>query len=629
MEKIYEKVKFHPIFRGIEQEEAMELLTLCQLRNYEKLNIIFHADKQREGLLLLLSGIAEVYVASANTSHREEVLEVVQPGEMIGFSSLADFLGVSKKGQKVEQIVEVRAIEQVESLYIPFSVIAKRWGDQDIHDYLLAQVSVRLKDVYVSLAEQVKLARQFGESEAMVVRVQDLMSSPAISVTSKDTIKTVAEKMTSHRTSSVLITDQERLTGIITEQDLISRVIVNPTVSSNDTASNIMTSSPITISRFAYYYDALSMLILNGVKHLPVVDEQKVVGVITLSDLLRKKNENMVKTIQRIESANEETLPEIKQAIYGIVATLLNGKVPILHTLDVVTTLYDRLVERCINLASSNLKKQGLQTTHSFCFFQMGSSGRKEQFLLTDQDHFLIFEDGGDENYFTSLSHEIVRLLGMAGYARCKGDMMASNPLWRGSISQWQNRIHNWTLQSTNQNLLLAQNFFSYRFIFGNIELYEKFENTLKEKLARGKIFYYRLTELEKENQIPMLEHPIRAIFRLERKQVDMKKEVLFPFHHSLQILSLLNGILSGTPLERIEKLVEKKILSEDYAKDIKLAFSGVMTVYVKKRWHQHERQEPITSTLQFSHLTSREKEELVLSLKTLRELQTIVFSYF
>ncbi|QOR66472.1 CBS domain-containing protein [Cytobacillus suaedae] len=629
MEKMYEKVKFHPIFRGVEQEEAMELLTLCQLRNYEKLNIIFHADKQREGLLLLLSGIAEVYVASAKTSHREEVLEVVEAGEMIGFSSLADFLGVSKKDQKAEQIVEVRAIEKVEALYIPFSVIAKRWGDQDLHDYLLAQVSVRLKDVYVSLAEQVKLARQFGESEAMVVRVQDLMTSPAITVTSKDTIKAVAEKMTSNRTSSVLVTDQETLTGIITEQDLISRVIANPIVDSNDFASKIMTASPITISRFAYYYDALSKLILNGKKHLPVVDEQKVIGVITLSDLLRKKNENMVKAIQRIEKADEDTLPEIKQAIYGIVATLIHGKVPILHTLDVVTTLYDRLVERCINLAISNCKKQGLKSTHSFCFFQMGSSGRKEQFQLTDQDHFLVYEDGGDESYFTSLAHEIVRLLGLAGYAKCKGDMMASNPLWRGSISQWQNRIHSWTLQSTNQNLLLAQNFFSYRLLCGSIELYQKFEKTIKEQLSRGKIFYYRLTELEKENQITLLEHPIRAIFRLERKQVDMKKEVLFPFHHSLQILSLLNGILSGTPMERLEKLVEKKVLSLDFAKDVQLAFSGIMTVYVKQRWQQHEHQEPITSTIQFTHLTSREKEELMLSLKTLRELQRVVFSYF
>jgi CBS domain-containing protein len=625
MEKVYEKIKFHPIFRGVEKEEVMDLLTLCQHRNYEKMNIIFHATKQREGLLLLLSGIAEVYVSSST----EEVLEVVQTGEMIGFSSLADFLGVTPKNQRSDQIVEVRAVEEVEALYIPFSVIAKRWGDQDLHDYLLAQVSVRLKDVYVSLAEQVKLARHFGESEAIVARVQDLMSSPVISVNPTDTIKEVAEVMMKHRTSSVLVTDQGILKGIITEQDLIERVIANPTVHTNDQAGKIMTEDPIIIQRFAYYYEALSKFILNGVKHLPVVEEQNVVGIITLSNLLRKKNENMVKTIQLIENADEEGLPEIKQVIYVIVDTLLKDKAPILNTIDVITTLYDRLVQRCIKLAISNLEKQGLHTTHSFCFFQMGSSGRKEQVLLTDQDHFLVYEDDGDHDYFANLSKEIVRLLEIAGYERCKGEMMASNAAWRGTISQWQNRISSWTLQSTNQNLLLAQNFFSYRFVYGNGELHEEFEKTVKEQLSRGKIFFYRLTELEKENQIPLLEHPIRAIFRLDRKQVDMKKEVLFPFHHSLQILSLLNGVISGTPIERLERLVDKKVLSSHFAKDIQTAFGELITIYVKQRWLYYQRLEPITSTLHFTHHTSREKEELMLSLKTLRELQNVVFSYF
>ena len=628
-ESQYEKVRLHPFFQGVEKEQCLELLNLCKLWKYEKSTIIFHANEQREGLLLLLSGIAEVYVASKETPIHREVLEVVQQGEMIGFSSLADFLGVSKRDQKPEQLVEVRAVENTEALFIPFSVITKRWDDPNLHDYLLTQVSVRLKDIYVSLAEQVKLARNFGVSgEAIVMRVQDIMSSPIISVASNDSIKTVATKMMKHRTSSVLVVDGDELKGIVTERDLVERVIGNERPYT-DSANSIMTPGPITINRLDYYYNALSALILHGVKHLPVVEGEMVVGVVSLSDLLRKKNENMMKTIQTIEHAKENTLPQVKQAIYDVLATLINGQVPIFHTLEVITTLYDRLVNRCIHLAIDTLEKQGLYTKSGFCFYQMGSSGRAEQFLLTDQDHFLVFEDGREDGYFTSLTEEIVRLLEVAGYVRCKGNMMASFPIWRGSVTQWQDRLRDWSVQSTNQNLLLAQNFFSYRFVYGSQNLHQLFERKITEQLTRGKIFFYRLTEVEKENHIPTLAHPIRSLFRLDRKQLDMKKEVLFPYHHSLQILSLVNGIVSGTPIDRINKLVDKKVLSVDFAKDIKQAVSELMSIYVKQRWKQYQHKEPTTSVLNFTHLTSREKEDLILSLNTLKELQSLVFSHF
>ena len=95
-----------------------------------------------------------------------------------------------------------------------------------------------------------------------------------------------------------------------------------------------------------------------------------------------------------------------------------------------------------------------------------------------------------------------------------------------------------------------------------------------------------------------------------------MKKEVLFHYHHSLQILSLVIGIVSGTPIDRMNKLVNKKVLSANFAKDIETAVTEIMSIYVKQRWKQYQQKEPTTSVLNFTHLTSREKEDLILSLR-------------
>lgn len=611
---LLEAVQSHPFFHGVEVGTALSLLKDCQFKQYDKNEILLYKDRQREGLILILEGFVEVYVEN-------EVLEVVQKGEMLGFSSIADFLGFPRR-TKDEVTVESRAASKVKVLYIPFQVMARRWEDPFVRDYLLTQVAVRLRDVYGSLAEQVQLAREFGENEVFMLRVQDMMTEKVITIDSHATVIEAAKKMHEHHTSSILVMGDGALKGIITERDIVGRVVAKGMLLT-DSVSLIMTKNPITISRFAYYYDALGSIFTHGVKHLPVVEDGEIVGIVTLSDLLRKKNENVMKTIKQIEEADEMGLPTVKRAVYSIVDTLLQENIPIDKTLDIITNLYDRLVVRIVHLAVENLKKKGDDQPTEFAFYQMGSSGRGEQFMLTDQDHFLVYKTG-DEAYFQRLGTEITRLMESAGYARCKGLMMCSEKQWRGSLLDWEDRLRTWSLQSTRENLLLAQNFFSYRFIVGSKDIHEQLENIILAMLDRSKIFLYRLAQAEREHPIPTLDHPIRSLFRLEKKSIDMKKAILFPYHHSLQILALLHGIPSGTPLAKINALEAKGAFSKNFAQDLKEAASQLLTLYVKQRW-KHEG----SSIVQFTRMTTREKEEFLLSIKTIKELQNIVFSRF
>jgi CBS domain-containing protein len=626
--EVLESVRFHPFFLGVEPVLAASLLSLCEVRQFGKNEIMLKKDKPREGLLLMLEGLSEVFVRNENNGI-EEVLEVVQKGELIGFSSLADFLGMSR-AVKDEVMVEVKAVSAVKVLYIPFEVIAKRWDDLTVRDYLLAQIAVRLKDIYSSLAEQIKLARDYGEKDAFMIRVNEIMSLNIAAVTTETTIQDTAQLMHEKRTSSVLVIENESLEGIITERDMVARVVAQG-VPLSSPASEIMTPNPITISRFAYYYEAISLILLKGIKHLPVMEDSKVVGIVTLSDLLRKKSENVIKTIQKIEQADIDSLPLVKNAIYDVIDTLLKDQVPILTTLEIVTKLYDRLVLRIVELSITSLKERDLLLPCPYGLYQMGSSGRGEQFILTDQDHFLVYEEDGEkiDYYFAELGKEITNNMETAGYARCKGLMMCSEKKWRGSLNGWEERLRMWLLQSTSENLLLAQNFFSYRFMTGSEKLHERFESVINNQMNRSKIFLYRLTQIEKEHLIPTLDQPIRSLLKLERKSIDMKKEVLFPYHHSLQILSLLQGKQSGTPIENIAWLKDKGIFSEPFAKDLKKAISQILTLYVNQRWQQTKAGNGLTSIVSFITLSTREKEELILSLKTLRELQSQVFAHF
>ncbi|MBT2661542.1 DUF294 nucleotidyltransferase-like domain-containing protein [Bacillus sp. ISL-45] len=619
--QIWKAVQFHPLFQGVDERTALSLVEGCISFTYGKSEMMLKADTTRLGLLLILQGNAEVFVK--NAAGQEEVLEVIRKGEIVGFSSLAEFLGLTS-ADKTQANVEVRAADEVQALLIPFSVLAKRWDDQEVHDYLLAQVSIRLRDVYGSLAEQVKMARGIGEGETILARVQDLMSDKIASVTPDTSIQEAARRMAGSKTSSVLVVEDGELKGIITERDIVGRV-VSKGIPFDSPSRLAMTENPVTISRFDYYYDALSKILLNGIKHLPVVDDGAISGVVTLTDLLRKKNDSVMRTIKKIDEADEINLPEVKAAIYEMTETLLRDRVPAMALLDIITKLYDRLIGRAVELSLAALRTKGLEPPAPFAFYLMGSAGRGEQFMLTDQDHFLVYGESGEHGYFEKLGAEITARLEAAGYARCKGLMMSSEEQWRGTVLQWQDRVRKWMLQSTNENLLLAHNFFSYRFVAGSEVLGEEFEGKIAELLDRSKIFLYRMVQVEKEQEIPTLDEPIRALFKLGRKSIDMKKEILFPFHHSLQILSLYYGGIPGTPLEKIASLKEKGIFTEGFAEDLKEAFNHVLDLYIRQRWGNKGG----SSTLSFTTMSTRQKDELILSLRTLRELQGMVFARF
>ncbi|WP_374723657.1 DUF294 nucleotidyltransferase-like domain-containing protein [Calidifontibacillus erzurumensis] len=630
---VYEQIKGHPFFKGVPFYEAQKLMDKCVLKRFETNELIYQASQPREGLLLLLEGMAEVFIFEDEGTI--EALEVISKGELVGFPSLADFLGVSKSN-KYEEMVRVKALEPCFGILIPYSVIEERFEDVSVRDYLLQQCAMRLKDIYTSLAEQVKITRRTGESDRFIVRVKDVMS-PLVAVEKDATIQEVAVKMKENKTDAVLVLETGKLTGIVTKSDLVNRVLAQSKPYDLE-VGQVMTKNPETIARLEYYYAALTSMVLGGYKHLPVVHERtgEAVGIVSLGSLLRKKNESLVKAIRNIERIEEEQLPTIKQAIYKILETLIGDNVPVSHILKVITELNDRLMVRCVQLAVDSLRnKKGMTPPVDFCWYMMGSAGRSAQFMMTDQDHFLVYEDGEEgqrdliEHYFALLGEEIVIFLERAGFARCKGNMMASAPNWRGSLKTWETRLRQWMLQATNENIMLAQNFFSYRFLYGNLRLNEKFQATITEQLERSKIFLYRMAQVEKEHQVPTLDHPIRSLFKLDRKQIDIKKDILFPFYHSLQILSLAYQIFAGTPMERIDYLVQKKVLTENLAVDLKTAYNETMSVYVKQKWNQYKRGESTSSVLTFTHLTTREKEELILTLKTVRELQSLMLSEF
>lgn len=622
---LYDKVYNHAIFENIPKKEFATFIANCQLKHYEKSEKIVYFKTPDEGIVLILEGKAEVFIEGE--SGLSVLLEIIQEGEMIGFSHIAYYLGESRDMLNQHQL-ELEFVEDSYCLQIPATIIKDRLTDRTVREFILKEMSIRLGSVYASLGEQIKLGDEWGESEPFVQRAKDLMHTPAITVNLDMPIQEIANIMTQQSISSVMVLDQhEQLIGIITEKDLVQRVL-SEGLSYSLSAADIMTVKPYTVSPYNHYYEVLSKFYNHGIKHLPVVEHSNVVGIITFRNLISRKDRGAMSILKTIEDASYTDLPVVKEAIYDVLTSLIDDEISTIHTLDIITKFYDRLARHCLKLAVQSLDTQGLGLPPvPFAWYQMGSGARGEQFMLTDQDHFLVYANSKDEEvkqYFALLGEEIVKHLEQAGYKRCDGKMMSSEAIWRGSLTEWQTRLQEWSVQTTDEQILLSYNFLSFRFLFGDRTINKTFTEMVQNQLKTAQTLLYYMAQQEQNNPIPQFETTLFSIFRSKDKNevIDIKLHALFPLHHCLQILGVLQNLMNRTPLQLLEGLLQSGEFSDEFAGDIRHAYEVALKTRIRLSWKKHLREEPITTEIRLNTLRRWERGELKTMLNTVHNLQ-------
>ncbi|WP_064091918.1 DUF294 nucleotidyltransferase-like domain-containing protein [Rossellomorea aquimaris] len=624
-ESFQKAVLRHPFFKGMERSTALSLLIQCKEIGYTANHSIIQSFEDRLGLYLVVKGEVEVVVPKEGEG-KEEVLEIISQGGILGLSSLYSFLQEGERSKGLYSSVEVRAKMDGLLCLVPYKSLEDYWEETYIKNFLLNETSKRLQDVYYSLSKQVKETTGIEERATILKRVNDVMVQKVITVESSESLHEAASKMGKNRVSSVIVIENEQIVGILTERDLVTRCLAGDTPLSQPVKQG-MTPNPTFIHQQAYLYEALTTMIDHSIKHLPVTDTKKrdgPVGIITMQDIMKASHTGALTNARKIED-QQFPLEKIKPILEGMLASLWNGQAPVLNILDIMSGLIDRLYRRVLKQAELELEQEGEIAPCSFAFYVMGSAGREEQFMLTDQDHFLVYETQDEKavNYFYNLSEKVVKGLAKAGLRLCDGGMMSNQQNWRGGLNRWEERVREWSIHSSEETLLTAQNFFSYRFLYGDESVHRTFQQNTEKQLKNAKILMLRLAQVEKTKPVPVLHSSIRSLLGMDRKSISIKKEILFPFHHALQILSLSHGHVTGSTLTKIRFLKEKGSISSEFEEVLLEAFQEMMKLYMElKRKKQGDQ-------IHLSSLSTQKKEVLYKSVKTIREFQQMMLSHY
>jgi CBS domain-containing protein len=378
-------------------------------------------------------------------------------------------------------------------------------------------------------------------------------------------VRQVLELMKSRRIGSIVLTDGGgRPTGIFTQTDVLNRVALAAQPLDRPVAE-VMTRGPATLSAASALSEAAQLMARRGFRHVLVTDEDRLLGVISERDLFglqRLSMQGLRKDIGRAESV--DALAFASREVRELGTAMLAQGVAAEQLTQFVSALNDAITERAIELA---MRDHDVADA-GFCWMGLGSEGRGEQTLATDQDNAIIFPDrDGEDREATrarllAFADQVNRALDACGFPLCKGNIMARNPDWCLSLKEWFGRFDDWIRNSDPEALLNASIFFDFRALHGDAGLVDRLREFLLENVKDRPVFLRQMAANAALTRPPL--GLLGDIVGGEGGTIDLKKQVSRVFVDCARILSLAAGVGAVSTAERLRATGPRVRMSDD-----------------------------------------------------------------
>jgi CBS domain-containing protein len=560
-------------FSFLPEEVLAAVATEISLVKYSVGTVLFIQDRSTvDYLYILQKGAAERYYEEKD----QQILKaVLSEGDIYGGISMLLNDGISVR--------TLRTTEETSFYILPGERFKKLCEEhRAFTEYFTDTFGKRMLDrSYAAIVAQ-SLRPKEEDLRIFNLDISGLYTKEILACDGDISIRKAAVEMNRRKCSSIFVKDESgSIWGVVTDNDLRSKVIA----AGHDTSrpiTDIMSTPLAVIQERATVFEALMAMMQKGIKHLAVENAaEKVVGVITNQDLLKVQGQSPLILIKEINEAKSvDEIVDKHEKLPRMIQGLINAGAKADNVTRLITTLSDAILKKVIEFTLQESNPPPVK----FVFMIMGSEGRKEQTLKTDQDNAIIFEDVPKKErqavrtYFLKLGAIICRRLDRAGYAFCKGDVMAKNPEWCLSLSEWQQRFKAWIHAPEPEALLRSSIFFDFRGGYGEMELIDDLRKYLFGSLSGWPGFFRHLSE----NAI-YFKPPI-GFFRNfvveskgEHKDAFDIKSAMMPIVDFARIYALKNGIDETNTLERLRLLYHAKDLKWSELHDLEQAYGFLM----------------------------------------------------
>jgi CBS domain-containing protein len=463
--------------------------------------------------------------------------------------------------------------------------------------------------------------------------VRDHMGPPPLLVAASDSCRAVVERLRNASASEVIVSDESgRALGIVTEQDISRRIACDDR--DDSPIESVMSSPVVSISATDFLYHAIASMVKHGLRHMPVVDErEKVVGVLQLHQAMAVAAAPMMAHIARLSHDDDlQGMKSTKDAQTQVALALMDDGLPAPEIQALLSRLNNDLYRSVVRFCLREMAESAMGAPPaSFDVLVMGSGGRGESFLRPDQDNGFVIADypshehGRIDAWFVELAVRVTDALAHVGFEYCHGNVMAINPVWRKTFSEWRTQTRTWLGKSQGLSLRYCDIFFDFTCVYGSGKLAQALRRHITAISPRP----FFLRELFKADE----QHGV-ALGLFDRLKPDplagpnqgklnLKLTGTLPLVGAIRIMALRDRLEQTGTLDRIAALHARAVLDDDEQDYLCGAYRHISAILLRQQLQDYSAGSQPGNHVPLEALSEREKDMLVDGFKAIRALRS------
>ncbi|OCB77745.1 nucleotidyltransferase [Flavobacterium piscis] len=622
--RVADFLKGFPPFSFLHQKDLEKLSEQISIVYKDKDAVIFaENEKTHDSFYVVHKGAVALKKNQKNT-----VLDMCDEGDIFGLRPLL---------AQENYIMEAVAYEETILYAIPIAVFKPyALENRTVGNFLIESYASNTRNPYSDIHKDKlygdDLVHENHHAERDSFDLQPIKySKKIVTCGPSTTARDIAKIMTKKKVGAILIVDEMLPIGIITDKDLRNKIVTGD-YSILTTAETIMTKPVITYPKKMTVTEAQMAMMKSNISYLCLTKDgttnTKAVGILSKHDVMVALGNNpavLIKALKRAKKAKE--IKPIRARIMQLLQGYLDQNIPMTLISKIITELNEACTTRVIEIS---LEKMSSPPPVKFAWLALGSQGRSEQMLHTDQDNAIVYENVSDvfkeetRVYFLKFAALVNKGLFEIGYDYCPAEMMASNPKWCMSLEEWKSHVHHWITNPGKNEVLLSFIFFDYSLTYGDAVIVDELSESIFENVKANPIFYVHLVSGALQSPSPT------GFFRqflveqdgANKDHFDIKRRALMPLTDAARVLILSHSVKSiSNTAERFEKLAELEPNNRELYLSCSYSFKALLKFRTKQGLLHHDSGQFIA----LESLSKMEKIKLKRTFKTIKELQELI----
>ncbi|MEF1202318.1 DUF294 nucleotidyltransferase-like domain-containing protein [Vibrio owensii] len=603
----------YPPFDDLPEEHLRNIAMNAEVAYYRAGTDILKKGDDIRDLYMIRSGVVEIF------RRKGELYNRIDAGGLFGQMGLL-------MNNRVR--MPAKAIEDTLVYCIPEKIFTELCDEfENFADFMELEDSARLRTA---------VSNHSDGNDFTTAKARKILSREPVTLEAGATVREAAILMAEEGVTALLIVrtqeditedDDDQLLGILTEKDLCVRVLAEGR-DSDIPVSEVMSYDVVSLDYSAYVFEAMLTMLRYNVHHLPILKDKKPIGVISMTDIVRYESQNSLLLVSSIFQQNSvEDLKAVSKQVKDCFVRMVSEDANAHMVGRAMSVIGSSFKQRLAELAEQELGPAPIP----YCLLAMGSMARDEQLIVTDQDNALILDNSYDPalhgEYFAQLAKFICDGLAECGYTYCTGDIMATNPEWRKTRSEWEECFANWIDDPTPERLLNSSIFFDLLGVHGRVKWAEQLSGFIVRRAKKNNRFLACMAynAIRRTPPLGFFKDFVMEKDGRHRNSINLKRRGTAPMADLIRVHALAIGSRSQNSFERLDDINNAGILPKGRGMDLKDAMELIYMVRIRHQALDIENGEEPDNNIEPEEMSEFERRNLKAAFQILSNAQNYI----